>query len=82
VANIEGVVSIRRFEIEWQKVTELEAPQWRSLAIYEIEAEDPVVVTAIKEDSRTDMMPLSDAMTKSGVVQVLGKPVWVFLALT
>jgi hypothetical protein len=75
VARIRGVVSARRFNVEWQKTTELEAPHWRSLAIYEIEADDPrAVVAAISAASGTEAMPISDAMTKSGLVQVLGGP--------
>ena len=72
VARIPGVVSAKRFPVAWQKTTELDAPQWRSVAVYEIESEDPqAVVAAISAASGTEAMPFSDAMTKSGMVQLL-----------
>ena len=72
VARIDGVVSARRFNIDWQKSRDFDAPQWRSLAIYEIEADDPhAVLAAISAVSETDAMPLSDAMTKEGMLRLL-----------
>ena len=72
VAKIEGVVSARRFNVDWQKARDFEAPAWRSLAIYEIEADDPhVVLAAISAASDTEAMPLSDAMTKDGMLRLL-----------
>lgn len=76
VARIQGVASARRYPIHWQKTTELDAPQWRSLTVYEIEAEDPKeVIAAILKVAGTDVMPLSDAMTKNGMIQVLAGPI-------
>jgi hypothetical protein len=72
VVNIEGVVNARRFRIVDQKVTNLDAPGWRSLAIYDIESEDPQAVLAtISAAAGTDAMPLTEAMTRTGLVQLL-----------
>jgi hypothetical protein len=79
VARIEGVTSARRYPMLWQKVVELDAPEWRSLTIYEIEADDPkTVIASILKVAGTDVMPLSDAMVRSGMVQALAGPIGAF----
>lgn len=76
VAKIAGVVSARRFPLLWQKVVELDAPEWRSLTVYEIEADDPkAVIALILKAAGTDAMPLSDAMARSGMIQALAGPI-------
>lgn len=75
VARMPGVVSARRFNIEMLKSKDWDPPAWRSLAIYELETDDPEdTLTAIRAASGTDLMPLSEAMTKAGMLQVLGRP--------
>lgn len=75
VARVPGVVSARRFKIGWQNTTALDAPQWQSLAIYEIDAADPkAVIAAIGAVAGSAVMPLSDAMTQDGMVQLLAGP--------
>jgi hypothetical protein len=74
VARMPGVVSARRFTIETRKTKDWEPPAWRSLAIYELETDDPEeTLAAIRAASDTSVMPLSDAMTKSGMLTVLGR---------
>jgi hypothetical protein len=76
VARIPGVVATRRFKVVHQKVTNLAAPQWRSLAIYDIEADDPhAVLQAIYAVSGTEAMPLTQAFNRDGLVEVIGEPV-------
>jgi hypothetical protein len=76
VACIPGIVAVQRFNVILQKVNNLAAPKWRSLAIYEIDADDPQsVLNAISAVSGTDVMPLSEALNRDGLVQVVGEPV-------
>jgi hypothetical protein len=76
VARIEGVARARRYPLLWQKVAELDAPEWRSLTVYEIEADDPkAVIASILKVAGTDAMPLSDAMARSGMIQALAGPI-------
>lgn len=75
VAWMDGVISARRFHIEMERSKDVKTPGWRSLAIYELETDNPeATLAAIRQASGTDMMPLSDAMTKYGMLQILGRP--------
>jgi hypothetical protein len=74
VAKVDGIISGRRFNIVFQKVYELDAPQWHSLTIYEIETDDPEGLLArLSSMSGSEAMPLSDALTKMGMIQVVGR---------
>jgi hypothetical protein len=75
VQRVKGIISARRFNLVHQKTTNLDAPQWHSLAIYEIESDDPhSVLSAISSVSGTEAMPLTDALDKDGLVELLAKP--------
>jgi hypothetical protein len=75
VLRVRGIVSARRFDLVEQKTTNLDAPQWNSLAIYEIESDDPqAVMSAISALSGSTAMPLSEALNKDGMIQLLAKP--------
>lgn len=75
VSKMPGIISAKRFQIEWQSANEFEPPQWRSLAVYEIDSDNPqATLTAIRAASGTKMMPLSEALTKAGMLQLLLKP--------
>jgi hypothetical protein len=76
VCKIDGIVSAKLFRIGLQKVYELDAPQWTLLTIYELEGEDPqAIIDSIVAVSGSDSMPLSDALTKDGMVQVVGQQI-------
>lgn len=71
-----GVVSGRRVKVDWIKANDFEAPAWRSLAIYELDCDDPhATIAAIKAASGTDAMPSSDTMTKVGMLQLFGETI-------
>ncbi len=73
VCRMQGVVSAKLFRIGLQKVYDLDAPQWTLLTTYELEGDDPqAIIDAIVAVSGSDAMPLSDALTKDGMVQVVG----------
>lgn len=72
VLQIDGVVAARRFQVKVQKVTNLDAPQWQSVAIYDIESDDPEgVMAAISAAAGTEAMPMTEAITRDGLVQLL-----------
>lgn len=76
VARVSGVVDAKRFNMIWQKSEAPNAPEWRSLAIYEIESDDPQsVLKAISALSGTELMPLTDALSRDGMTQLLAAPV-------
>lgn len=72
VLNVAGVVAAKRFRVNVQKTTKLDAPQWQSVAIYTIESDDPeAVMAAISEAAGSEAMPMTDAITRTGLVQLL-----------
>ena len=73
VKKVAGVVRARRFNVVFQKVYALALPGYHSMAIYEIETDDPEAFLAgIAKLSGTAAMPQSDAMTKDGLIQIVG----------
>ena len=74
VARVPGVVSATRQRV--QKIISPNAsPAWISLAIYEIESDDPEAVLAeIHHRAGTDDMPLTDALVASSTLQILAGP--------
>lgn len=76
VCAIEGVESSRLMRMRFQKVYDLDAPQWGYLTHYVLEADDPQdVVDRIMAVSGTDVMPLSPALNKEGMVQAIGETI-------
>lgn len=76
VCRMPGVASARLFRIGLQKVYDLDAPQWTLLTIYELDGEDPqAIIDSIVAVSGSESMPLSDALTKEGMVQVVGQQI-------
>ena len=76
VCRMPGVTSARLFRIGLQKVYDLEAPQWTLLTIYELEGDDPqAIIDSIVAVSGSESMPLSDALTKDCMVQVVGSQI-------
>lgn len=76
VCAIEGVVSARLSRMRFQKVYDIEVPQWGYLTQYVLEAQDPQdVIDRIMAVSGTDAMPLSPALNKTGMVQAIGESI-------
>lgn len=72
VLKVDGVVGARRLRVKLQKVTDLDAPRWQSVAIYDIESDDPEKVMAlISATAGSESMPMSDAITRSGMIQLI-----------
>ncbi|WP_375398714.1 hypothetical protein [uncultured Sphingomonas sp.] len=72
VVAVEGVRSATRFRILSQNVSGIDAPQWCSLAIYDIDADDPeAVVARISATAGSAAMPTSEALSRDGLVRLL-----------
>ncbi|MFT5605828.1 MAG: hypothetical protein ACI9G5_002800 [Paracoccaceae bacterium] len=75
VLKIPGVVSARRSRICSIKNTAVDGPAWNSLAIYELEADDPEKVKqAISDAAGTAAMTMSAALEKDGILQIIAQP--------
>jgi epsilon-lactone hydrolase len=73
VAKMPGVVSVELVQLDFQRVYELDAPQWTLLTQYELEGDNPeAIIDSIRAASGSDAMPMSDALTKAGMVQAAG----------
>ena len=74
VKRIPGVIDGRRMDIELQLVYDLDAPQWTSMTVYEIEATDPqAFLSQVRALAGTVAMPMTDALDKSGMVQAVAR---------
>lgn len=76
VLKVPGIVAAKRSRIISQEAKDLAVPAWSSLAIYEMETDDPQkVIAAVKAVSSTAAMPLSDALSRFGLIQMVAQPV-------
>jgi hypothetical protein len=74
VLKVPGIVSAKRYRIVRLQAEDLGAPLWCSLAVYEMETDDPDQVLArIRALAGTEAMPLTDALNRSGMVQVVAQ---------
>ena len=73
VARMPGVVGAQLVRLDFQRVYEIDAPQWTLLTQYELEGDNPeAIIDSIKAASGTEAMPMSDALTKAGMIQAAG----------
>lgn len=73
VARMPGVVSVELVRLDFQRVYDLDAPQWTLLTQYVLEGDNPeAIIDSIKAASGSDAMPMSDALTKVGMIQAAG----------
>jgi epsilon-lactone hydrolase len=73
VARMPGVVSVELVRLDFQRVYDLDAPQWTLLTQYVLEGDNPeTIIDSIRAASGSDAMPMSDALTKAGMVQAAG----------
>ena len=73
VARMPGVVSVELVRLDFQRVYDLDAPHWTLLTQYELEGDNPEeIIDSIKAVSGTEAMPMSDALTKVGMIQAAG----------
>jgi epsilon-lactone hydrolase len=74
VLKMPGVVGGKLVSLDYQRVYELDAPAWTLLTLYELEGDDPAtVIDSIRAASGSDQMPMSDTLTKAGMIQAAGQ---------
>lgn len=75
VLRMPGVIGGKLVSLDFQRVYELDgAPQWTLLTLYELEGDNAeAVIASIRAASGSDHMPMSDALTKAGMVQAAGQ---------
>jgi hypothetical protein len=70
------VVRGQLLRLDVQRVYDLDAPAWTHMTIYELDTDDPEALMAtIRGLSGSDAMPMSEALTKAGMVQAVGHTV-------
>jgi len=73
VCKMPGVISGKLFRMDFQRVYDLDAPQWTLMTIYELEGDDPeTIINSIKAASGSENMPSTEALSKVGMIQVAG----------
>ena len=73
VLAMPGVVRGQLVELGFQRVYDLDAPRYTLLTIYELEGENPEpIINALRDASGSEHMPATDALDKSGMIQVAG----------
>ena len=73
VVRMPGVVSAQLFRMDFQRVYDLDAPQWTLMTWYELEGEHPEpIIDALKAASGSAVMPGTDSLDKSGMIQAAG----------
>lgn len=76
VCRMPGVTGGKLFRLDLQKVYDLDAPQWTLMAVYELDGDDPQgIIDSIVAVSGSEAMPLSAALDRSGMVQVVGQQI-------
>ena len=75
VLRMPGVVGGKLVALDFQRVYELDdAPRWTLLTLYELEGDNPeTIIDSIRAASGSDEMPMSDALTKAGMIQAAGQ---------
>ena len=74
VLRMPGVVAGKLIRLDFQRVYELDAPEWTLLTLYELEGDDATsIIDSIRAASGSDAMPMSDALTKAGMIQAAGR---------
>ncbi|MDG2003777.1 MAG: hypothetical protein P8J20_10640 [Novosphingobium sp.] len=73
VLKMPGVVSGKLFRLDFQRVYDLDAPQWTLMTIYELEGDDvEAIVNQLRDASGSAAMPSTDTLNKEGMVQIAG----------
>lgn len=72
VARQPGVVSAKLFQPAVQKAYDVEIPDYVLMTMYELETDDPAAtMEAIKALAGSAEMPMTDALDKTGMIQVI-----------
>ncbi len=73
VLKLPGVVSGKLYRLDFQRVYDLDAPQWTLMTIYELEGDDPeAIINNLRDAAGSAAMPSTETLTKLGMVQAAG----------
>lgn len=73
VRRMPGVIGGKLFRLDFQRVYELDAPQWTAMTIYELDCDDPeTTINRLRDASGTSVMPACDAVSRTAMIQVAG----------
>ena len=73
MARQPGVVSARLFTPAVQKTYDVEVPAYTLMTMYELETDDPAAtMEAIRGLAGSAEMPMTDALDKTGMIQIVG----------
>ena len=75
VLRMPGVVAGKLIRLDFQRTYEIDnPPTWTLMTLYELEGLDPEsIIDSIKAASGSDSMPMSDALSKAGMLQAAGQ---------
>ena len=73
VVRMPGVVSAKLHRMDFQRVYDIDTPQWTLMTWYELEGDDPErIIDALKAASGSAEMPGTDSLDKRGMIQAAG----------
>jgi hypothetical protein len=73
IRRMPGVVNAKLFRMDFQRVYDIDAPQWTLMTLYELEGDDPEqIINALRDASGRPEMPGTDTLDKSGMIQAAG----------
>jgi len=73
VCRMPGVVGGQLFQLDFQRVYDLDAPQWTLMTIYDLEGEYPEpIIDNIRAASGSAIMPATETLNKAGMIQAAG----------
>jgi len=73
VLRMPGVVSGKLIRLDFQRAYNLDAPQYTTLTLYDLEGEHPEpIIDTLKAASGSDAMPMTDSLSKVGMIQAAG----------
>lgn len=73
VLKMPGVVSGKLIKLDFQRTYDIDAPEYTTLTLYELEGDAPgPIIDMLKAASGSDAMPMTDALTKVGMIQAAG----------
>lgn len=73
VTRMPGVVSGKLFRLDFQRVYDLDAPQYLLMTLYELESDNvEATINMLRDASGSAAMPSTDTLSKVGMIQVAG----------
>jgi hypothetical protein len=75
IMAVPGVVGGKRYDVELTKTGLASQPGWNSLAVYELEADDPrTVLDEISRRRQAGQLTWTDSLLGESTLQIVGRP--------